>query len=174
MLVVTGTLIVCTATTGICVNDHSCDIGYTVRKEVNMSYEKTLRLNNKLAESDLRIRKCYNGEYIEVDWLAYFYMWESCTRFRYTYENMQNDAFYFLQNLVHSSAIHYWHDRNEDHCFFIQTVNYQLNSSVAEIHLYHVDNYIAGRDPICYCRIKYWKEDKGFLISDHSFITKIY
>lgn len=139
-----------------------------------MPYEKTLRLNNKLAESDLRIRKCYNGEYIEVDWLAYFYMWESCTRFRYTYEKMQNDTFYFLQDLVHSSAIHYWNDKNEDHCFYIQTVNYELNSSVAKIHLYHVDNYIAGRDPICYCRIKYWKEDNGFLISNNSFITKIY
>lgn len=139
-----------------------------------MSYERTLKLNNKLAESDLRIRKCYNGEYIEIDWLSYFYVWESCTRFRYTYENMQNDSFYFVRNLVHAVAIHYWKDRNDSHSFFIQTVNYELNSSVAEIHLYHINNYIAGRDPICYCRIKYWHEDNGFMISDNSFITKIY
>lgn len=137
-------------------------------------FEKSTKLNGKNTVSDLMIRKCYNGEYVKVDWLTYFYIWESTTRMRYTYENMQLDAFYCMHNVINSTALHYWKDRKDSECFYLQTVNYTLNSNVAEIHLYHINNYIACCDPICYCRVKYWKEEKGFLISENSFITKIY
>jgi hypothetical protein len=137
-------------------------------------FEKSTKLNGKNTVSDLMIRKCYNGDFVKVDWLTYFYIWESTTRLRYTYEKMQLNAFYCMDNIIHSSALHYWKDTKDSDCFYLQTVNYTLNSSVAEIHLYHINNLIAQNNPICYCRVKYWKEEKGFLISDHSFITKIY
>ena len=76
--------------------------------------KKPTKLNGKNTVSDLMIRKCYNGEYVKVDWLTYFYIWESTTRTGYTYENMQLDAFYCMHNVINSTALHYWKVNNNE------------------------------------------------------------